>query len=115
MKRKISFVFRGKRFQFSARVCSIFSSGLMFRSRRAQNCLFEFRKKRRFKITSLFVFFPFIAVWLDSGNRVAEAKVVRPFTFEIYPKKPFMKLLEVPIFSGDSLKLLSLVEGERFK
>lgn len=96
MKKRISFSFKGKKFSIYARKCGIFNSGLMFRSSRTQPCLFEFNKPSRFKITSLFVFHTFAAVWLDNKNKILDIKIVNPFTFEISPEKPFNKLLEIP-------------------
>jgi len=113
--KKISFGFKKKKFNFTSRVCGVFSSGLMLRTRRTLPCLFEFQRPTKFKITSLFVFFPFLAVWLDSKNKVVDFKVVWPFTFEVSPIKPFLKLLEVPI-TDENMKILELlVAGERFK
>ena len=113
--RKISFSFKGKRFNIKAKRCSIFSSGLMFRRRETTPCLFDLKKPSGFKITSLFVFFPFVAIWFDHENKVLDIKVVRPFKFEISPKKLFSKLLEIPINETNSKIVRSLVGGERFK
>jgi len=70
--------------------------GLMFSSRKKGNLLFEFRKEGRYAIHSFFVFYKFLAIWLDDKNRVLEWKVVKPFTPNISPKKPFRRLIEVP-------------------
>ena len=72
--------------------------GLMFHSR--ENCpamLFEFSKPTRMRIHSFFVFFEFAALWLDDKNEIIEKKIVKPFLPSISPKKPFYKLLEIPL------------------
>ena len=71
-------------------------SGLMFRGRETDNLLFEFRKKGFHSIHSYFVFFPFLAVWLD-GSDVVGCGVVKPFRFSVVPKKKFDKLVEIPL------------------
>ena len=71
--------------------------GLMFRTRKTKPLLFEFSKDTRTAIHSLFVFFPFHAIWLDENNKIIGQKVVKPFTFSVRPKKPFRKLIEIPI------------------
>ena len=46
-----------------------------------------------------FVFFPFLAIWLDKKDRVLEWNVVKPFTTLVKPRQPFVKLIEVPLSS----------------
>jgi len=65
--------------------------GLTFKSRNTEILLFDFGKLTRLSITSFFVFFPFLAVWLDGKNRVIEKRVVQPFQFRIAPKKGFRR------------------------
>jgi uncharacterized membrane protein (UPF0127 family) len=72
--------------------------GLMFHSKeRCPAMLFEFKKQTNIRIHSLFVFFPFIAIWLDDKNKVVDIKIVKPFRLSIPSKKPFYKLLEIPL------------------
>ena len=106
---KVSFRYKGKEFKINARRCSFFSSGLMFRSRDTVPCLFEFRKDSKFKISSLFVFFDFLAVWLDEKDKAVEVRRVRPFTFSVSAKKPFRKLIEIPFNSKYGSEIKSLV------
>lgn len=73
--------------------------GLMFRTRYTSNLLFSFRTSSRVAITSWFVFFPFLAVWLDSHYRVIETRIVYPFTLSLRPRLPASFLLEVPCTS----------------
>lgn len=72
--------------------------GLMFRCReKCPAMLFEFKKPTQMKIHSLFVFFPFVAVWLDNQNNIIDLKIVKPFQLSVYCKKYFYKLLEIPL------------------
>jgi uncharacterized membrane protein (UPF0127 family) len=73
--------------------------GLMFKSKTNENLLFEFNKDTKMSIHSYFVSFDFLAVWLDKNNRVIEWKIVKPFSFIVRPRKPYLKLIEVPLNS----------------
>ena len=48
-------------------------------------------------IHSFFVFFPFLAIWLDDKDKIIDSKVIKPFRFSILPSKKFVKLIEIPI------------------
>ena len=97
MLKKVSFNYKGKKFKIVAKPCSFFSLGLILKTRNTTPCIFEFKRPTDFKISSLFVFFPFVAVWLDDKNKAIEIKKIRPFTFSIGLKKPFYKIIEIPI------------------
>ncbi|MCK5624296.1 DUF192 domain-containing protein [Candidatus Pacearchaeota archaeon] len=72
--------------------------GLMFcRREKANSLLFEFKKPTKLKLHSYFVFFPFIAIWLDNKNNVLGIKKVKPFKLNIGIKKHYHKLVEIPI------------------
>ena len=72
--------------------------GLMFHRReKCTSMLFEFKKPTRMKIHSLFVFFKFAAVWLDDKNKIIDKKLINPFRLSISCKKPFYKLVEIPL------------------
>ncbi len=71
--------------------------GLMFKSKNSENLLFDL--SGRWGIHSWFVFFPFLALWLDEKNKVIEWKIVKPFSFFVCPKKKFAKLVEIPVNS----------------
>ena len=94
---KIKIGLSGKKFDIEARELPIIEQaiGLMFKSRESDNLLFN--RAGRWGIHSLFVFFPFLAVWLDEKNRVSEYKIVKPFTFSVQPKNEFAKLIEIPL------------------
>ncbi len=75
-----------------------FSTGLMFVPRKkAKALLFEFNRPEKFSLTSLFVFFPFIALWLDSKNNVIDFKKVKPFRVIIPSRKTYYRLIEIPL------------------
>jgi uncharacterized membrane protein (UPF0127 family) len=68
--------------------------GLMFSGKK--NILFVLDRERTFGIHSFFVFFPFDAVYLDSGKKVVDvARGVKPFTFYVENRKPAKYLLEL--------------------
>jgi len=73
--------------------------GLMFRRREnAKALLFGFRKKTNLKIHSCFMFFPFLAVWLDKDNKILDKKIIKPWKISISPSvKSYFKLLEIPL------------------
>jgi len=84
--------------------------GLMFcRREKANSLLFEFKKPTKMKIHSHFVFFPFLAIWLDEKDNIIDLKKIKPFKINIGIKKPFSKLVEVPI----NKKNKSIVEISR--
>ncbi len=73
-------------------------SGLMFSLREKQRALlFSFKKPTRLAIHSLFVFYSFLAIWLDDKNKAIKISIIKPFTPFVMPKKPFSKLIEIPI------------------
>ena len=87
--------------------------GLMFsRKEKAKNLLFEFPKPVRLSIHSVFVFFPFIAIWLDSDGKIIEIKKVKPFSFRVCPQKKFSSFVEIPI-NKKNRKIV--VDIEKFK
>jgi len=95
----VSFKYKGKKISTDVEVCGFFGKifGLMFKSREGANALlFDFKKPTRISIHSFFVFFPFIAVWLDKKGKVLEIKKITPFASPVSPKKNFHKLIEIP-------------------
>lgn len=83
--------------------------GLMFHRReKCPAMLFEFSKPTNMMIHSLFVFFKFGAVWLDDKNRIVDKKLVKTFRLAVSSKKPFYKLLEIPVnkYYKKEIKLL---------
>lgn len=76
--------------------------GLMFRSKETKNLVFYFNRPVKLSITAYFVFFPFLAIWLDKNNRVIHKEVVKPWKLALKPKKSFYTLVEVPINSKNA-------------
>lgn len=100
MPKKVSFNFRGKKININAKECKRLNRffGLMFKGEEeADALLFEFKKPVNFMIHSFFVFFPFIAIWLDEEGNVIEIKRIKPFTMSVRTKRPYKKLLEIPL------------------
>ena len=97
MQKKVFFNYKNRKVKIDAKPCSFFSLGLILKTRNTIPCIFEFEKPTNFKISSLFVFFPFIAVWLDGKNKVIDIQKIEPFTISARSKKPFTRLIEIPI------------------
>jgi uncharacterized membrane protein (UPF0127 family) len=99
-KQIITIHYKNKRIKITAENCNLLEKfiGLMFsRRQKAKILLFNFDKKQKIRIHSLFVFYPFLAVWLNEQNRIADLKIVKPFSLCISPKKPAFNLVEIPI------------------
>ncbi|MDP3986647.1 MAG: DUF192 domain-containing protein [Nanoarchaeota archaeon] len=107
--KKISFSRRGKKFSLSCRECGFFSFGLMFRTRETKPCVFKFGEPTKFKISSLFVFFPFLAVWLDGKNEVIEIRRINPFNLFVPFERSYATLVEIPLNKKNSGIVDSLV------
>lgn len=100
MKKTICLKYKNKRLNLEVKICNWFEKirGLMFcRREKAQALLFVFKKPTKIKIHSLFVFFPFIAIWFDSENKKVDSKIVKPGKWVVSSEKPFSKLIEIPI------------------
>ena len=87
-------------------------TGLMFKSRSTSNLLFSFDRPVRLAITSYFVFFPFLALWLDKSNNVVHREIVKPWKLALKPKKEFYSLVEVPI-NAKNRHIIELFVGKR--
>ncbi len=95
----MKFKYKNKTIKIPVKKLSWFEKGigLMFSSgKKAKTLLFEFQKPAKMSFTSLFVFFPFIMIWLDDKNNVLDFRKVKPFTFYIPSRKPCRKVLEIP-------------------
>jgi uncharacterized membrane protein (UPF0127 family) len=114
MKKTIIIKNKKKRIKISTESCNFFKkfSGLMFsRREKADILLFEFNQKQKIRIHSLFVFYKFIAVWLDNKDNIIDLKVVKPFNLCISPKKSGFKLVEIPINFRNKKVVKLLVES----
>ena len=115
VSKKVSFNYRGKKIELTARRCGVFNLGLMFRTRNTKPCLFEFNHPEKFKLTALFVFFPFLVVWLDGDNNVLDIREIKPFTFSISARVSFVRIAEIPL--GGNYKYLTekmrIPDGDR--
>ncbi len=106
-----------KRINVNVKKVSFFGkfSGLMFKNRNTKKLLFEFSHDVNISIHSLFVFFPFLAVWLDDKNRIVEKTIVNPFILSVKPQKKFRKLVEIPLCNENKRIIDFLVGKKRFK
>lgn len=111
----ISFYFKKRKIKIPVEKVSGIEKGigLMFSSRKnAKALLFEFDKPKKIAIHSLFVFFPFFALWLNGKNRIVEIKRVNPFSLNIAQRKSAEKLIEIPL-SHRYKKILHLLFGKK--
>jgi len=98
--KKLIIGYNGKKIKISVKECNLFEKGigLMFSQKeKAKILLFSFKQKQKIAIHSFFVFYPFVAIWLDDKNKVADIKIVQPFEPYVSPRKKVFKLVEVPI------------------
>jgi len=87
-------------------------SGLMFcRREKADSLIFEFKKPTKMKIHSYFVFFPFLAIWLNKDDEILALKEVKTFKINIGIKKSYSKLIEIPI-NEKYKKIIELLVGD---
>jgi len=105
--------YKGKNISLNVKGTSYFTrgSGLMFKNRRTDNLLFDFKNEKRHIIHSYFVFFPFLAVWLDGENKVVETKVVEPFRLSVKPKSKFKRLIEIPL-NEENKEIINFFVGD---
>jgi len=97
---QITFINNQKQITLEAKNCNLIQkiTGLTFtKKEKAKILLFDFKKQTKIPIHSFFVFFNFLAIWLDEDNQVIEIKKVTPWKLSIAPKKSFTKLIEIPI------------------
>lgn len=116
---KIKVYYARKGFSLKVKKMSFFGKirGLMFK-KQSDILLFNFSRECREQIHSLFVFFPFMAIWLNEKNEIVEFKVVRPFALSVMPDKKYSRLIEIPLEVKDekAQKLINFLVGkERFK
>lgn len=86
--------------------------GLMFRTKNTKSLIFEFSQGSFGNFTSLFVFFPFVLVWMDKSMNVISVDKVSPFRLNIFPKKRYHYVLEVPI-NEKNRKIVDFFVGKR--
>jgi len=113
-RRKVGLNYRGKKILMEVLDCGLveMGRGLMFRSRKnARALLFSLDKPSRKAIHSFFVFFDFVAVWLDDKNKIIEIKTIDRFRPYIVPKRPWKKLIEVPVSERYAEEIKLLVDG----
>ena len=110
------FYYNKNSFTTSAREVSGVSKvlGLMFRLSCTDNLIFDFAERKRVSFHSLFVFFPFLIIWLDEKNRVVDARIVSPFRLRVLPRGnlTFSKVLELPLNSCNE-RIFRFFVGQR--
>ena len=112
-KKKFSFYYANKSFTIETIDCSFIRKGLglMFRTNETMSLLFTFSRDINRSLTSWFVFFPFLAIWLDSDDKIIEFRIVKPFTSYINIDKIFRKVLELPL-NRDNMRVVRFLVGK---
>jgi uncharacterized membrane protein (UPF0127 family) len=87
----------GEKIMVPAKKVPLSSAGLILRTRNTANLLFENPGGENFDLTSWFVFFPFLVLWLDGKNNVVDSRIARPFEARIKSRRAFSRVLEVPV------------------
>ena len=111
--KKIRLSYGKNRFDLNLKVCDSFEkfSGLMFtRREKARALLFDFKKPTKNAIHSWFVFFDFIAIWLDENGKIIKFEVVKPFRFLVRPARNYSKLIEIPM-NGKYSRIVETLVG----
>lgn len=112
--KKVIFNINKKKIIVNVKEMSFFGKaiGLMFSSKeKAKPLLFNFYDLSGESIHSLFVFYPFLAIWIDENNSVIDAEIVKPWRFSVKPEKKFVKLIEIP-FNKKYSELIDVIVGE---
>ena len=107
--------YKNKNISLKAVRCGFWEEGfgLMFQTReKAEALLFNFTGRKRLALHSLFVFFPFLVVWLDDKNKILENRMVRPFSLRVLSKKSFSKIVEIPL-NLKYKKIIKNIVGKR--
>ncbi len=88
--------------------------GLMFKRsfEEGKALLFQFPKKRKFRIHTFFVFFPIDLIYLGENFKVLEIKNnLSPFSF-YNPERKAHKLVELP---GKTIETINIEKGDTLK
>ena len=113
---KISVFFKKRNILVDVRETGFISRGLglTFRTRQTKNLLFDFKRNVTWQgdLTSIFVFFPFLTLWLDNRNKVIDFTVVKPFKFSISQNKHFCRIVEIP-FNLSNRKVIERFIGKK--
>lgn len=112
---KFTFFFRKKKICVDLKKTNFVTKGLglTFRTKNTKNLLFEFRKLVTWEgnLTSVFVFFPFLTLWLDEKNRVIDFRIVKPFILTINQKNKFKRIIEMPL-NDKNRKIIEKIIGK---
>lgn len=112
--KKITLKYKNKKIEIEAKKCNLFQKaiGLMFKSKNTHALLFEFNNPSKELLHSFFVFFPFLAIWLNEKNQILEIQKISPFRPHISIKKPFSKIIEIPL-NKKYQKQIKILVGEQ--
>ena len=107
---KISY--RRKKIEIPVKNVPFFSAGLILRTRNTQNLFFKKIFPKNSSLTSYFVFFPFLILWLNKKNKVVDIRIAKPFERKISTRKKFSHIIELP-FNNKNKKIIRLFVGKK--
>lgn len=95
-----------KKKEIKAELCEGLSSviGFMFHFSPHHAKVLSFKEEKKISLHMLFVFFPLLAIFLDSRKKVVDTKKLKPFTFYTSPKKA-KYVVEIPLSLVSGLRL----------
>lgn len=99
-KKKVLFSLGRKSFSLNVKVVPFWYEGfgLMFTKKESANSLlFSYNFSSRMTIFSSFIPYEFIAVWVDSKNKIVGLRVVKPGESGVEPGMKYRKLIEIPL------------------
>jgi uncharacterized membrane protein (UPF0127 family) len=106
MKKVKTFVFfQKKKIELEVFNCNFIEKGigLMFMNEKNAKILqFSFNELTNLGIHSFFVYFDFLAVWIDNYNKVIQVDYVKPWTKFVRCKKNYKRLIEIPVNSNNT-------------
>jgi len=104
--KEVSFSFDKKEIKLKVRLVPFWYEGfgLMFtKLNTAKSLLFSYKFSSRMTIFSSFIPYEFLAVWVNSGNKIVGMKIVKRGESGIEPGVKFNRLIEIPLSKNFSL------------
>ena len=104
--RNVSFSFGKKEIKLKTRLVPFWYEGfgLMFtKLNTAKSLLFSYKFSSRMTLFSSFIPYEFLAVWVNSGNKIVGMKIVKRGESGVEPGVKFNRLIEIPLSKKFSL------------
>ncbi len=105
-------LYKKKEIEIPVKNVPFFSTGLILRTRNTKNLFFKKVFPKNSSLTSYFVFFPFLILWLNKKNKVVDIRIAKPFERKISTRKNFSHIIELP-FNNKNKKILDFFVGKK--